>query len=189
MVGGLMDPISQNLLAAGGGQAVAFYACASVTIAAAILMVMKKNPVAGVMWLVLSFIGLAGLFVTLQSYFIAVVQVLVYAGAIMVLFLFVIMLLNLRREDIAKMRLPKLPFAGVIAAILFFVAVFFVIKASTPAFERPVSALLGDPAMGGDSVKAIGMPLFSQWLLPFEITSILLLAAIVGAVALTKKKL
>ena len=96
-----MEPISLELLAAGGGHAVAFYGCAAVAIAAAIMMVMKKNPVAGVMWLVLSFVGLAGLFVTLQAYFIAVVQVLVYAGAIMVLFLFVIMLLNLRREDIA----------------------------------------------------------------------------------------
>ena len=189
MVGEFMEPISLELLAAGGGHAVAFYACASVTIAAAVLMVMKKNPVASVMWLVLSFIGLAGLFVTLQSYFIAVVQVLVYAGAIMVLFLFVIMLLNLRREDIAKMGLPRIPFAGVIASILFLVAVFFVIRASTPAFEKPVHALLGEPALAGDSVKAIGLPLFSQWLLPFEITSVLLLAAIVGAVALTKKKL
>ena len=189
MVGGLMDPISRELLAAGGGQAVAFYACAAVAIAAAILMVVKKNPVAGVMWLVLSFIGLAGLFVTLQAYFLAVIQVLVYAGAIMVLFLFVIMLLNLRQEDLRKMRLPKTPFAGVIAAALFFTAVFFVVKASTPAFEMPVGSLLEDPATAGDSVKAIGLPLFSQWLLPFEITSVLLLAAIVGAVALTKKKL
>ncbi len=184
-----MEPIFHDLLAAGGGHAVAFYACSAVTIAAAILMVMKKNPVASVMWLVLSFIGLAGIYVTLQSYFIAVIQVLVYAGAIMVLFLFVIMLLNLRREDIAKMELPKVPFAGVIAAILFFVSVFLVIKASTPAFEKPVDALLGEPALAGDSVRAIGIPLFSQWLLPFEITSVLLLAAIVGAVALTKKKL
>jgi NADH-quinone oxidoreductase subunit J len=189
MVGGLMDPISKELLAAGGGQAVAFYACAATAIAAAILMVVKRNPVAGVMWLVLSFIGLAGLFVTLQAYFIAVVQVLVYAGAIMVLFLFVIMLLNLRREDLLRMRLPKTPLAGVIAAALFFTAVFFVVKASTPTFEEPLAALPGGPASVGDSVRAIGLPLFRQWLLPFEITSVLLLAAIVGAVALTKKKL
>jgi NADH-quinone oxidoreductase subunit J len=184
-----MDPISLNLLAAGGGQAVAFYACAAVAIAAAVLMVVSKNPVAGVMWLVLSFLGLAGLFVTLQSYFIAVVQVLVYAGAIMVLFLFVIMLLNLRRDDISKMRMPKVPFAGVVASILFLVAVFFVVKASTPFFERPIGDYLANPAEAEDSVKAIGLPLFQQWLLPFEITSVLLLAAIVGAVALTKKKL
>ncbi len=180
-----MEPISLNLLATGVGQAVAFYACAAVAIAAAILMVAGKNPVACVMWLVLSFIGLAGLFVTLGSYFIAVVQVLVYAGAIMVLFLFVVMLLNLRREDLEKIRLPGIPFAGGIAAILFLVAVFLVVRASAPAFQTlPVP-----PADTTDSVRAIGLPLFQQWLLPFEVTSVLLLAAIVGAVALTKKKL
>ncbi len=189
MVGGVMEPISHDLLAAGGGQAVAFYACAGVTIAAAILMVVKKNPVASVMWLVLSFIGLAGLYVTLQSYFIAVIQVLVYAGAIMVLFLFVIMLLNLRREDIQRMGLPKVPFAGVVASILFFVAFFFVIKASKPFFDAPISDYLVPPAQAPDTVKTIGLELFGQWLLPFEITSVLLLSAIVGAVALTKKKL
>jgi NADH-quinone oxidoreductase subunit J len=184
-----MEPISLELLAAGGGQALAFYACGAVAIAAAFMMVVTKNPVAGVMWLVLSFIGLAGLFVTLQSYFIAVIQVLVYAGAIMVLFLFVIMLLNLRREDIAKMGLPSIPFAGIIAAVLFLVAVFMVVKASGPAFEVPLGAVIGSPAESGDTVKAIGLPLFRQWLVPFEVTSVLLLSAIVGAVALTKKKL
>jgi NADH-quinone oxidoreductase subunit J len=184
-----MEPFSQTLLAAAGGQAVAFYACAAITIAAAILMVVAKNPVAGVLWLVLAFIGLAGIFVTLQAYFLAVIQVLVYAGAIMVLFLFVIMLLDLRREDIAKMGLPKLPFVGVVAAVLFFVALFMVLRASRPFFEMPVADLLVPPAETGDSVRQVGLALFQQWLLPFEVTSVLLLAAIVGAVALTKKKL
>ena len=178
-----------SLLAAGGGHAVAFYAMSSVAIAAAILMLTQKNPVASVLWLVLCFVGLAGLFVILEAYFIAVIQILVYAGAIMVLFLFVIMLLDLRPEEIKAIRLPRVPFVGIVAAALFLVAMVAVVYASKPWFGRPMGDYLVGQEGLGDSVRAVGLPLFKQWLLPFEVTSVLLLAAIVGAVALTKRKL
>ena len=183
-----MEPISLTLLAV-SGHTVAFYALAALAIAGALLMVTGKNPVASVLWLVMSFVGLAGLFVVLEAYFIAVIQILVYAGAIMVLFLFVIMLLNLRKEDIAKMTFGKIPVVGVVAAVLFLAAMFLVVSASKPFFGASVTEILGAATGPVDSVRAIGLPLYRQWILPFEVTSILLLTAIVGAVALTKRRL
>ena len=191
-----MEPIGVTLLASGAGHGIAFYVLAALTVAAAILMVLQKNPVASALWLVLCFIGMAGLFVIMEAFFIAVVQVLVYAGAIMVLFLFVIMLLDLREGE-GEIKLPRMPAVGLAAAALFLVAMIAVISASKPFFAMPMveliaqtSALAADPALrGSGSVGAVGFPLFSEWLLPFEVTSVLLLAAIVGAVALTKKAL
>jgi NADH-quinone oxidoreductase subunit J len=177
------------LIAASAGHAVAFYFFSAIAIGAAILMLTQKNPVASVLWLVLAFIGLAGLFVILQAYFIAVIQILVYAGAIMVLFLFVIMLLDLREADIEAVKLPRVPFVGLAAALLFLVAMVAVVRASESWFGKPIGDYLVPDADLGDSVKAVGLPLFKQWLLPFEVTSVLLLAAIIGAVALTKRKL
>ena len=182
-----MEPIS--VLATGAGEAVAFYGFAGLAIAAALLMVIQKNPVASVLWLVLCFVGLAGLFVVLQAYFIAVIQILVYAGAIMVLFLFVIMLLDLRLQDLGKLTLPRIPIVGVVAAVLFMVAMVAVVTAVEPFWDYSMSEFLAPRSALPDSVKAIGRPLFTDWILPFEVTSVLLLAAIVGAVALTKKRL
>ena len=183
-----MEPIS--VLATGAGEAVAFYGFAGLAIAAAFLMVIRKNPVASVLWLVLCFVGLAGLFVVLQAYFIAVIQILVYAGAIMVLFLFVVMLLDLRVEDLGKLTLPRIPIVGAVAAVLFLVAMVAVVTAVEPFWDYSMSEFLAPRgAAMPDSVKAIGRPLFTDWLLPFEVTSVLLLAAIVGAVALTRKRL
>ncbi len=181
-----MEPM---LCATGVGSTVAFYAMAALTVASAILMVTQRNPVASVLWLVLCFVGLAGLFVTLEAYFLAAIQVLVYAGAIMVLFLFVIMLLNLRAEDLKVLTLPRIPLVGVVAALLFLAATVAVVSASRPFFGVPLGEALARSGTVKDSVRAIGLPLFSEWLLPFEVTSVLLLVAIVGAVALTKKKL
>jgi len=191
-----MEPIGISLLAAATGHGIAFYVLSALTVATAILMVLQKNPVASALWLVLCFVGLAGLFVNMEAYFIAVIQVLVYAGAIMVLFLFVIMLLDLRDEG-DEITLPRLPVVGLAAAALFLVAMVMVVTAAKPFFGKSMVDLIAksslqaaDPALeGSGSVGALGFPLFRDWLLPFEVTSVLLLAAIVGAVALTKRKL
>ncbi|MHC4469842.1 MAG: NADH-quinone oxidoreductase subunit J [Planctomycetota bacterium] len=177
------------LVAATGGHAVAFYVLSALAVGSAILMLVQKNPVASVLWLVLCFVGLAGLFVNLEAYFIAVIQILVYAGAIMVLFLFVIMLLDLRSEELDALKLPRIPLVGLAAAVLFLVAMVAVVAASKAWFGKPMGDYLVGQSGLGDSVKAVGLPLFKEWLLPFEVTSVLLLAAIVGAVALTKRKL
>jgi len=184
-----MEPTGITLLAASAGHAVAFYLLSALAIAAALVMVVQKNPVASVLWLVLAFIGLAGLFLLMQAYFLAIVQVLVYAGAIMVLFLFVIMLLDMRTDAGGESSVPEAPVVGLAGAALFLVAMVMVLGVSSPYFEMPMETLLAKAGTPEDSVREVGVPLFQRWLLPFEVVSVLLLTAIVGAVALTKKRI
>ena len=141
-----MEPIGISLLAAVGGHGVAFYVLAALTVASAVLMVLQKSPVASALWLVLCFIGMAGIFVIMQAFFLAVIQVLVYAGAIMVLFLFVIMLLDQRdgeRGGTSEVNLPRMPAVGVAAAALFLVAMIAVVSASKPFFDMPMTDQIG----------------------------------------------
>jgi len=164
-----------------------FYGFGTLALLGALLMVTARNPLHGVLWLVMSFLGLAGLFGGLDATFLAAIQILVYAGAILVLFLFVIMLLNLRPDDLS--RIPGISFqggvGGMVVGVLGFLAVTAAVALGSEAFKAPVRGLKELP--GGAAEVAI--PLFDAHLLPFEITSLLLLAAIVGAVALTKKRL
>jgi NADH-quinone oxidoreductase subunit J len=157
---------------------------AATALGSALAAVTRKNPVASAMCLVAMFFGLAGVYVLLEAYFVAAVQVLVYAGAIMVLFLFVIMLLDLRSKHLQTEQGPRLPLLGVGAAVLFVVIAAVVLLDSVDAgvFSHAVPDLDG-------SAKAIGAALFGRWLLAFEVTSVLLLGAILGAVILTKRRL
>jgi NADH-quinone oxidoreductase subunit J len=159
-----------------------FYAFALVSLVAAALAVTRKNPVSAAMWLVLMFFGLAGIYVVLEAYFVAAVQVLVYAGAIMVLFLFVIMLLDLRSAELEHQKAPRLKALGVLGAAAFLAVAVFAVLASRGSW--PPAA----PAIDGGA-GAIGEALFNRWLLAFEVTSFLLLGAILGAVLLTKRRL
>ena len=162
---------------------VLFYFFGVVAIAAATAAVTRKNAVAAVMWLVLMFFCLAGIFVLMEAYFLAVVQVLVYAGAIMVLFLFVIMLLDLRSEELAVFGSPDFRKVGLLAASGFLTLAIIVVWRSRELML---------PASGGGpdgSAGAIGEAMFNRWLLAFEVTSVLLLGAILGAVVLTKRRL
>ncbi len=159
-----------------------FYLFALVSLVAAALAVTRKNAVAAAMWLVLMFFGLAGIYVVLEAYFVAAVQILVYAGAIMVLFLFVIMLLDLRTEELEHRPMPRLKALGVLGAAAFLgTAVFAVLASKVELGAEP-------PALEAGA-GAIGEALFNRWVLAFEVTSFLLLGAILGAVVLTKKKL
>ena len=168
-------------------EGIGFYFFAALAVAGALLMVAVRNPLHGVLWLVVSFLGLAGLFGGLGADFLAAVQILVYAGAILVLFLFVLMLLNLRIDDVKRM--PALSVQGGVGALIAGVAGFagvtaWVVQASS-AFKGRIADL--SPLAGGPAELAV--PLFRDALLPFEVVSLLLLAAIVGSVALTKKRL
>ena len=159
-----------------------FYPFALVSLVSALLAVTRKNAVAAAMWLVLMFFGLAGIYVVLEAYFVAAVQILVYAGAIMVLFLFVIMLLDLRSEELEHRPRPRLKALGVLGAAAFLgTAVFAVLSSKV--------ALPAEPAALEAGAGAIGESLFNRWILAFEVTSFLLLSAILGAVLLTKRKL
>jgi NADH-quinone oxidoreductase subunit J len=162
-----------------------FYVFGLLALASAFLAVTRKNAVSAAMWLVMMFFGLAGIYVVLEAYFVAAVQVLVYAGAIMVLFLFVIMLLDLRNVELAGHRGPRIKALGVLGAAGFLaVSVWAVVRSRVawPSGDSPVKDLDGGAA-------AIGDALFNRWLLSFEVTSFLLLGAILGAVLLTKRRL
>jgi NADH-quinone oxidoreductase subunit J len=162
-----------------------FLGTAFVAIVASVLMVTRKNPIHAALFLILTLLCTAILFFLLQSPFIAIVQVLVYAGGIMMLIVFVIMLLELEDE----LRLPlKVSFSkgvGVLMVLLIMLGLFFGVaggvKGSSGAYTPEAVGHLG-------SVKVVGKLLFSDYLLPFEIVSILLLAAIVGAIVLAKKR-
>ena len=152
-------------------------------VGSAALAVTRSSGVAAALWAAVSFVGIAGIFVLLQAYFLAVVEVLVYAGAIMVLFLFVIMLLNLRPVDLANVAGPRLHVAGAIFAALFLSALVWTCRRAG-LFDKPLEA----PHAAGETGN-LAEPLFTQYLLPFEIVSFLLLAAMVGAVLITKRRL
>lgn len=163
------------------------YGFAGFSIAAAIMVITRKNPIISALYLCLTLFSLAGLFVMLGAYFIAAVQVLVYAGAIMVLFVFVIMLLNLDPEklDIKSFHPPKV--LSVFSAFLLFgfLAFIFWNNKLTGITGVDTQALVDQ---NGGHLKVISAKLFTTFLLPFEITSILLLVAIVGAVIMAKRR-
>jgi NADH-quinone oxidoreductase subunit J len=160
---------------------IVFFVLALVAVATALGMLFSKSAIYAAIFLVLNFATVAVFFVTLGGSFIAVSQVAVYAGAIMVLFLFVIMLLGAEKLGQSETLRWQLPLAIVLALILVFQAgyVFFT---QMGQFEN--AAALPD---GFGSPFAFGQLLFSQYLLPFEVTSILLLVAMIGAIVLTRQ--
>ncbi len=161
-------------------EAVLFYVLAAITLISAVFVVFLRRPVHNVLFMILTMIGLACLFILLHAEFLAMVQIIVYAGAIMVLFLFVIMLLNLDEFVLPWESLKPRYAIGIIMAIMMVV---FLIPAS-----RGMKSI--GPAMdtaGMTNTEIIAKELFTTYLLPFEIASILLLAAIVGTVVIGKK--
>jgi NADH-quinone oxidoreductase subunit J len=167
----------------------AFWFFAGIAIVAAFLCITRKSPVASALWLVWTLFALAAMFVLLEAHFIAVIQVLVYAGAIMVLFLFVIMLLNLGRGGPTDMvgwtgRITMLGIGALLAAEL------WVATRVMPSEEiRLPEGVMTEMVQRRGAVDVIAQPLFRDFLVPFEITSLLLLAAIVGAVVIAKRRL
>ncbi len=153
-------------------------------IASAIITISAKNPLTSAISLVFHFFMLAGLYLTLNAQFIAVIQILVYAGAIMVLVIFVIMLLNLQDEEKLK---EKFDFRKLIAVTFGVVLIFqFILIFS---FSDIKLFKVSEVAAKQSTVEGISKALFSYYLLPFEAIGILLLAAIVGAIILAKRKL
>jgi NADH-quinone oxidoreductase subunit J len=148
------------------------------------LVVLNRNPVASALSLVVSFLCLAALFVGLDAYFIAVIQVLVYAGAVMVLFLFIIMLLDLKAEKRRKIN-PAAYVGGGLVALAFVAELLLVL-------DRFTIGRRAFPALGADApddVRNIGMTLFTTHNLPFQVVGVLILVATIGVVVLSKREL
>lgn len=160
-----------------------FYVFAFLTLLFGFLVIanpFSRNPVTSAMFLVLTIVSLAGLFVLLQAFFLAAVQILVYAGAVMVLFLFVIMLLDLKAEERRKVKAISV-IAGLVA--VGGVLAIFLQSLFTSQLPEPQAKEFEGGTMD------LGLLLFHQYLLPFEIVSVLLLVAMVGVVLLSKKEL
>ncbi len=159
-----------------------FYLFAILAVASALAMVLNvRNTVAAAMSLVVTMIALAAIYVLLEAHLIAVIQIMVYAGAIVVLFLFVVMLLNLRQDVFPPTRQRFVKTLGVLAAAAIGVGFLRMLPGSLPA-TQPLPEGFG-------GYRSVGLALYSDYVLPFEITSLLLLAAIVGAVVLAKRSL
>lgn len=157
-----------------------FYTLAAVTVITALLMVFSKNPVHSVLYLILTFFAIAGQYVLLNAQFLAIVHIIVYAGAIMVLFLFVLMLLNLN-EDTEPQNSALWKIGGGIAAGSLLLTLVGAFKGSVQVNTPEVS----NPGVG--LVENLGRVLFTDFVVPFEIAGILFLAAMVGAVLVGKR--
>lgn len=152
----------------------------------ALLVVTRRNAIHSVLWMLVLFVHMAGLYLFLNAEFLAAIQIIVYAGAIMVLFLFVIMLLNLRKDETEKKFQNQWPLAAVAAAA----ALFFIVTT--------VGSITVIPELGEYSVEAvkaegslmtIGKVLYTKYIFPFEVASVILLVAILGAVVLAKRRI
>ena len=161
-----------------------FFLIAIVAIASAIQMLVARSPVSSALWLVLNFFCIAALYILLNAEFIGVIQVLVYAGAIMVLFLFVIMLLNL--DELPRLR--SVDWKKVAAYVLGMVVLSQLVYVLAVASGAYPSAPPGDQAAASGSATNLGIELFSTYAFLLEIIAVLLLAATIGAVLLAKKR-
>jgi len=150
------------------------------SVGSAIMMISSKSPVHSVLWLIVVFFAISGHYILLNAQFLAIVNIIVYAGAIMVLFLFVVMLMNLNAET-EPIKNYRLQLVGIISGgALLLIIVSAVMKIDT---EQLVEMKIGDAGL----IKVLGMNLFKNYILPFEISSVLFLSAMIGAVVIGKK--
>jgi NADH-quinone oxidoreductase subunit J len=163
-----------------------FYVLAVVAVAASALVIGQRSPIYSVMLLIVSFAALAGLYVLLNAPFVAVIQIIIYAGAILVLFLFVVMLLNAPKETGRPLvRLAAGPRRfGIVLAVVFAAELVWAVWHAAGVHE-PVGAAASAQAV--ESVRTIGQVLYTDYAFPFEVTSLLIIVAMVGAVVLAKR--
>ena len=160
-----------------------FYIAAFIAVASAVLVVLNKNAVYSAILLVLCFFSLAMIYLLLEAYFLAVLEVFIYAGAIMVLFLFAIMLLNLEREKALPHFMKFQRALSIMLVALFFFGVSLIMVDGSGELHQPIIKF----SVG--SVYALGEALFTKFLLPFEVASLLLLVALIGTVYLAMRKI
>tara|TARA_B100001093_G_scaffold501801_1_gene553947 strand:- start:230 stop:811 length:582 start_codon:yes stop_codon:yes gene_type:complete len=170
-----------------------FYILSAFTLIAALLMVMSPNAVNGAMCMIAAFVGTAALFILLEAYFLAILQVLVYAGAVMVLFLFIIMLLNVEEIEQSKRKSTR---SNLLAVLSFIIVSGLMISAFSgdylpepellPVAANPDGSLVSKIPFTSSS-KSFGYSLFSKYMLPFQVTGFLLLSGMIGVIVISKK--
>ncbi|HWR89873.1 MAG TPA: NADH-quinone oxidoreductase subunit J [Dissulfurispiraceae bacterium] len=157
---------------------------AVVMVVLSLVIITRKNPVHSILWMLLLFFHIAGLYLFLNAEFLAAVQIILYAGAILVLFLFVIMMLNLREEFNVDRFIGEWP-VGVALGVSILMMIFFSLGKFVQGPQGPYTI---EMIKTETHTKAIGKVLYTEYLLPFEIASLVLLIAIIGAVVLAKKR-
>ena len=158
-----------------------FYLFAAVCVASAVMVIVSRNPVHSVLYLILAFVNASGLFVLMGAEFLAMILVVVYVGAVAVLFLFVIMMLDVNFDELRRHFRSYLPVGAVVGGLVLLEMV-LVILSGTPA------APSGAPMPAGSNTAALGRQIYVDYVLPFELAAVLLLVAIVAAIALTWRK-
>jgi len=163
---------------------VVFLASSLVALFSAIMMVTRRNPIHCALWLIVAFFSLAVIYLTLHAQFIAIAQVMVYAGAIMMLIIFVIMLIQLEKESVRRSRVTGGKVVGAFITVILFLETGAVLYSFPGSAGKASGVSL--PQMG--SVAAVGASLYGKYLFPFEIASILLLIGLIGAVVLARRR-
>ena len=161
-----------------------FYAFSAILVFAALRVVTARNPVHAVLWLVLAFFTAAAHWLMLKAEFLAIVLVLVYVGAVMVLFLFVVMMLDINFDNLRKQFRSYLPVAATVGALVLIEMALTLLgsRLAVPAGNAP------GPAAGGSNTKALGALVYTEYVYPFEIAAVILLVAIIAAIALTHRQ-
>jgi len=162
---------------------IAFYYLAAASIASAMLAITRSNPIHSMLWVLALFLHVAGIFVLVGAQFLAAVQVIVYAGAILVFYLFFLMLLDLPSETAGRRFGTHWPLAAAAGAVF----AFLMARGYEPRLATPSEAFIAE-APARPNVAAVGTALFTEFALPFEIVSLVLLVAIVGAVVVARRK-
>ena len=158
---------------------VLFYALSAMALGSAIMVVISRNPVHSVLWLIITFFAISGHYILLNAQFLAVVNIIVYAGAIMVLFLFVIMLMNLNKET-EPQKNKWLKLAGAVAGGCLLLVMVAALRNTETQMAQMAEGDIG-------LIENLGKVLFTQYVVPFEISSVLFLSAMVGAVVIGKR--
>ena len=168
-------------------ETVLFWVLSAITLVASVAMIVQRNPVHSALYLIVTLLCLAGLFLLLSAHFLAVIQIIVYAGAIMVLFLFVIMLLDVRRTEATMSRVKWQKPLGFLLAILFFLETAVVLRSR--GVEGLTAAPIMPPTPDFGTAPALGRALFATYVLPLELAAVLLFVALIGAIVLSKRRI
>lgn len=159
-----------------------FWFLSVLALLSATMVLISKNPVHSILWLIIVFFAISGHYILLNAQFLAIVNLIVYAGAIMVLFLFVVMLMNLN-SDSEPQKNPRLRIAGILAGGSLLLLMIDIVVSTTEIKGATALTKTGDIGL----IQNLGMVLFNQYVIPFEISSVLFLSAMVGAVVIGKK--